>query len=90
MSYKQREEFKSGKLNAPTKRLRSFKDVTRHLEAKRDKSKRKIKRRDLDRQNSTNPQSVSADAHQNADPGLRSDDFLLQPVQSITVFPLPD
>jgi hypothetical protein len=90
--YKQREEFKSGKSNAAlrTRRLRSFKDVARNAAQNRDTRKRKIKRRDLDRQRSNNAWLASADAHHNADAGLRSDDSLPQPVHSVTAFPLPD
>jgi hypothetical protein len=65
-------------------------DVTRNAAQNRDKIKRKIKRGGLDRQNSTDSQSVSADANQIADPGLRSDDSLPRPVHSVAFFPLPD
>jgi hypothetical protein len=75
LSYKQQDEIKSNKSNMPTRRLRSFRDVTRQAGARRDASKRKIKRRDLDRLRSNGSQG-SADAHHNADPGLRGDDSL--------------
>jgi hypothetical protein len=84
----QRGEFKSRKSTMPTKRLRSFRNV---IGQKRDPSKRKIKRRNLDRLNSNSPQSVSADVHHDADPnGSRSDDSLPQPVNSVSFIPLPD
>ena len=90
MSDKQRGKIQSN-VSLSTKRLRSFRDVTRHLEAKRDKSKRKVKRRNLDRLNSNSPQSVSADVHHDADPnGSRSDNSLPQPVNSVSFIPLPD
>jgi hypothetical protein len=89
LSYKQQEEIKSNKM--PTKRLRSFRDVTRHVGQKRDASKRKIKRRDLNRLRSNSTHSVSADVHHDADQnGSRSDDSLPQPVNSVSFIPLPD
>jgi hypothetical protein len=91
LSYKQQENFKPRKTKGAlrTRRLRSFKDVTRHAAQNRDKRKRKIKRRDLDGQTSNSAWSVSADANQIADPGLRSDDSLPQPVHSVAFFRCP-
>jgi hypothetical protein len=90
LSYNKGKKGKYRASNVSTKRLRSFTAVTRNAVQNRDKIKRKIKRRGLDRQNSTDSQSVSADVHHIADLGLRSDDSLPQPVHSVAFFPLPD
>jgi hypothetical protein len=94
LSYDQWGESKLETSNAskPAKRLRSFRDVTRHVGARRTSNKEKGKRRGFGRLRSNNLHSVGGNQEHGGDlRGPQSDDSgLPQATQSVFLFPIPD
>jgi predicted transcriptional regulator len=72
-----------------TNRLRSYRDVTGGVQAKRKDLKRRVKRNDGSRSTGDHMATPNL-ANDSASGGFRDDDSTPRPVQSVFLFPLPD